>query len=99
LAALFGDEFRHSPVPAGSVGRLFGDRAKYEERLAESSAKIAQFEDLIERKVPEYFKAGVDPAVLKASVAKMQEELDEARGQRTLAEEWLAEYGVSAHRP
>ncbi|MEV8444941.1 recombinase family protein [Streptomyces parvus] len=74
---------------------LPGDRAKYLERVTEFDTRIATQEDLINRKVPEYIRAGVDPAVLKASVKEMQQELEEFRKQKKCAEQWLEAY--SAH--
>lgn len=96
LAALASDGVQLSDATTEPSGRLLGDRAKYEQRVAELRERMAQLDDLIERRVPEYLKAGIDPVVLRASVVKMREELDEARGQRALAEEWLTEYGESA---
>ncbi|UUU22672.1 transposase [Streptomyces sp. DSM 40750] len=90
VASFFGDGGGLLDVEAEPDAKLRGDRGKYAARVAESAQKIAQLEDLIEHRVPEYIKAGVDPVVLRASVAKMREDLDEVRRQRALAEEWLA---------
>lgn len=82
------------------VGSLPGDKEKYEKRVAGFAGRISAQQDLIDRKVPEYIKAGVDPVVLKASVKEMQQELEEFRRQKIIAEHWLearAAYERQAH--
>lgn len=76
------------------VSGLPGDKEKYERRVTEFARRISAQQDVIDRKVPEYMKAGVDPVVLKASVKEMQQELEEFRRQKTFAEHWLEEYAA-----
>lgn len=100
LTRLMKDEGRLKAMAEEWVSSLPGDKEKYEERVTDFAAKIATQEDLIDRKVPEYIRAGVDPVVLKASVKEMQQELEEFRKQKKFAEQWLeayAEYERQAH--
>jgi DNA invertase Pin-like site-specific DNA recombinase/transposase len=98
LGRIVGEGVLAEGTAAEPAGRLLGDRLKYEGRVVELSERALALENLIEQKVPEYIEAGVDPTVLKASVATLQEELSEARRQRAVAEEWLAEHGASERR-
>jgi len=98
LGRIVGDAVQVAEAAAGPADRLLGDKSKYEGRVAALTEKILNLEHLIERKVPEYIEAGVDPAILNASVAKMQEELSEACRQRDVAQEWLGEHGKSKRR-
>ncbi|WP_167828720.1 hypothetical protein [Streptomyces sp. MZ04] len=43
-------------------------------------------------RVPEYVRAGVDPAVLKASITSLETELAELRKQHEFARQWLEAY-------
>ncbi|MFJ6611173.1 recombinase family protein [Streptomyces sp. NPDC091289] len=92
LTRLMKDEGRLRMMAAEWVGSLPGDKAKYQQRITEFATRIATQEDLINRKVPEYIRAGVDPVVLKASVKEMQQELEEFREQKKFAEQWLEAY-------
>ncbi|MGW7412522.1 recombinase family protein [Streptomyces sp. NPDC054863] len=77
---------------------LPGDKAKYERRVIEFGEKAAAQEDLINRRVPEYIRAGVDPLVLKASVKQLQGELESFREQKGHAEHWLETYAAHERR-
>jgi hypothetical protein len=93
LSGLVGGVDSARRAAAGPSDEPIGPVGQYEQRLTDFNAKIARQEDLIERKVPEYLSAGVDPNLLAAAVAKMQEELCELRRQRAVAEARLAERG------
>ncbi|MEL3948295.1 recombinase family protein [Streptomyces sp. LNU-CPARS28] len=80
------------------VDGLPGDKEKYEKRVTELAARIVGQEHLIEIRVPEYVRAGIAPALLKASVTQLQQDLEELCRQRKVAEEWLAEYSDHERR-
>ncbi|MFD3511775.1 recombinase family protein [Streptomyces sp. NPDC058657] len=86
-------------VPAAErPSSLSGDRKKYEQRVVELGEKVAAQEDLINRQVPEYLRAGVDARILKASVERLQEELESMRKQKSIAEHWLETYVLHERR-
>ncbi|MCX5200760.1 recombinase zinc beta ribbon domain-containing protein [Streptomyces sp. NBC_00237] len=72
--------------PAERDDRLPGDKATYERRVVEFGEKAAAQEDLINRKVPEYLRAGVEPLILQAAVKQLQGELEGFREQKSHAE-------------
>lgn len=80
------------------VGSLPGDKEKYEERVVEFTIRIAEQEHLIAVRIPEYVRAGVDPEVLKASIAALETELAEFREQRRFAQQWLEVYADHERR-
>ncbi|WP_371528802.1 recombinase family protein [Streptomyces sp. NBC_01283] len=89
--------------PLGEFAARWGaglarSREKYEKRVTDLAARITAQEHLIEVRVPEYVRAGVAPAVPKASVTQLQQELDEFRLQRKIAEEWLEDYAHHERR-
>ncbi|MCX5558269.1 recombinase family protein [Streptomyces sp. NBC_00038] len=92
LARLLEADGRLLDLVAARVDCLPGDKERYEKRVAEFTARIAEQEHLIEVRIPEYVRAGVDPAVLKASIAALQTELAEFRKQRSFALQWLEAY-------
>lgn len=92
LTRLMKDERTLRAMAAEWVSNLPGDKEKYELRVAEFATRIAAQENLLDRKVPEYVRAGVDPVVLESSVKEMQQELEKFRKQKKFAEEWLEEY-------
>ncbi|MEV0119885.1 recombinase family protein [Streptomyces sp. NPDC050844] len=87
-----------SEFAARCVSGLTGDREKYEKRVIELAARITDQEHLIEVRVPEYIEAGIAPAVLKASIAQLQEDLAESRKQHKFAAEWLEAYADHERR-
>ncbi|MEV6262308.1 recombinase family protein [Streptomyces sp. NPDC051784] len=100
LTRLMKGEHRLRATAVEQVSGVLGDKESYEQRVIHFAEKIATQDDLIERRVPEYIKAGVDPAVLQASLTGMRHELEEFRKQKRFAEEWLegyAEYERQTH--
>ncbi|MEV2192817.1 recombinase family protein [Streptomyces phaeochromogenes] len=85
-------------VAVERVGSLPGDKERYEKRVAEFTARITEQEHLIEVRIPEYLRAGVDPAVLKASLTALETELAECREQRTFAQQRLEAYAEHERR-
>ncbi|NEC89605.1 recombinase family protein [Streptomyces sp. SID12501] len=92
LAMLLEAEGCPGGLAAERVGGLSGDKEKYEKRVSEFTTRIAEQEHLIEVRIPEYVRAGVDPAVLKASIAVLETELADFRKQRRFAQQWLEAY-------
>lgn len=92
LAKFIEDESQLEVMAAEWAGNVPGDKGKYEKRVADFGGRIARQEDLIHRQVPAYVKAGIDPLVLKAGLKEMQQELDEYRKQKRIAEERLQAY-------
>ncbi|MFB8087031.1 recombinase family protein [Streptomyces sp. NPDC055992] len=83
-------EWDQPGAPAvGRLGSLQGDKQKYENRVLVLAGDIAVREDLIHRQVPAYLEAGIHPLVLKAGLKVMEQELEEYRGQKDVAEQWL----------
>ncbi|MEV8228665.1 recombinase family protein [Streptomyces sp. NPDC079167] len=91
LSKLMKDGAGLRAMAAERVSGVPGDKEKYEGRVTELAGRISAQQDLIDQRVPEYVKAGVDPVVLKASVRELQQELEEYRRQKTFAEHWLEE--------
>ncbi|MEV8545413.1 recombinase family protein [Streptomyces sp. NPDC051572] len=98
LARILEEEGRPWDLTAEHVSSHPGDKEKYEKRVAEFTSRIADQEHLIEVRVPEYVRAGVDPAVLKASVTALETELAEFREQRRFAQQWLESYAERGRR-
>ncbi|MEV0485901.1 recombinase family protein [Streptomyces sp. NPDC050508] len=98
LARLLEEEGRPRDLTAERVGSPPGDKEQYEKRVAEFTTRIADQEYLIEVRIPEYVRAGVDPAVLKASVTALETELTELREQRRFAQQWLESYAEHERR-
>ncbi|MFD3314673.1 recombinase family protein [Streptomyces sp. NPDC058694] len=98
LGLLLEDESRLRDLAAERWGSLSGDREKYEKRVAEFTTRIAEQEQLIEVRIPEYVRAGVDPAVLQASITALESELAEFRRQREFAEQWMAAHADQERR-
>ncbi|UIX33520.1 recombinase family protein [Streptomyces sp. GQFP] len=85
-------------LSAERAGSPSGDREKYEKRVSEFTTRIAEQEHLIEVRIPEYVRAGVDPAVLKASIAALESEVADFRAQRRFAQQWLEAYADHERR-
>ncbi|WP_405932090.1 recombinase family protein [Streptomyces sp. NBC_00827] len=98
LARVLDAEGHPRDLAAERMGSLSGDKEKYEKRVAEFTTRIAEQEHLIEVRIPEYLRAGVDPAVLKASVTALETELAEFREQCKFAHQWLAAYSEHERR-
>ncbi|WP_149828712.1 recombinase family protein [Streptomyces tailanensis] len=92
LARILDEEGHLRDLASERVGGLSGDKEKYEKRVAEFTTRIAEQEHLIEVRIPEYVRADVDPAVLKASITGLEAELAEFREQRRFAQQWLEAY-------
>lgn len=91
LIALLDDDVHMGVLAERRANSLPGDKVKYAERLLDFETRIARQENLVEKIIPEYMKAGVSAAVMKASVKSLEEELADLREQRNLAERWLEE--------
>ncbi|WP_405537038.1 recombinase family protein [Streptomyces sp. NBC_00075] len=98
LARLLEAEGHPRNLAAERAGSLPGDKEKYEKRVAEFTARIAEQEHLIEVRIPEYVRAGVDPAMLKASITALESELAEFREQHRFAQQWLEAYSGHERR-
>lgn len=92
LTKLLADETRLREMAQEWVVSLPGDKEKYKRRVAEYTKKIADQDHLINTKVPEYMRAGVDADVVAAATRTMQADLEKFRKERGIAEQWLAEY-------
>ncbi|MBC9730115.1 zinc ribbon domain-containing protein [Streptomyces sp. TRM68367] len=92
VVELLQDEGRLRALADRWVVSLPGDRDKHEEREKSLTASIEKQEKLIEDAVPEYIKAGMDPAVAVAAVKKLREEVEDWKKQLEEVQNWLAEY-------
>ncbi|MFJ4784666.1 recombinase family protein [Streptomyces sp. NPDC088794] len=92
LARLLEEEGRSRALTVERVSSLSGDRETYAKRVAEFTARIAERENLIEVRIPEYARAGVDPVVLNASITALEAELAESREQLSFARQRLESY-------
>ncbi|MDO0933992.1 recombinase family protein [Streptomyces sp. DG2A-72] len=92
VTRLLADEARLRVLADRRVVSLPGDRDKYLERQESLATSIEKHEKLIEDAVPEYIKAGLEPAVAAAAVKKLLEEVEGLRKQLEEVQYWLSEY-------
>lgn len=92
VAELLQDEHRLRALADRWVLSLPGDRDRYLERQDNLAASIGQHEKLIEDVMPEYIKAGMEPAVAVAAVKKLSEEVEAWKKQLEEVQYWLSEY-------
>ncbi|MCT9083019.1 recombinase family protein [Streptomyces fulvoviolaceus] len=92
VTELLADEGRLRALADREIVSLPGDRDKYLERQERLAARIEKQEKLIEDSVPEYIKAGMEPAVAAAAVRKLLEELESWKKQLGEVQHWLSEY-------
>ncbi|KUM91915.1 hypothetical protein AQI88_34575 [Streptomyces cellostaticus] len=98
VAELVRDEDRLKALASRWVNTLPGDRDKYAERENSLTASIEKQKKLIEDAVPEYIKAGMEPAVAVAAAKKLQEEVDGWEKQLKEVRDWLAGYDKAQQR-
>ncbi|WP_179382205.1 recombinase family protein [Streptomyces sp. SA15] len=92
VTELLADEARLRALADRWVVSLPGDRHKYLERQESLATSIEKQEKLIEDAVPEYIKAGMEPAVAAAAVKRLREEVEGWRKQLEEVQHWLSEY-------
>ncbi|MEU9190637.1 recombinase family protein [Streptomyces sp. NPDC048484] len=92
VTVLLADDAGLRALADREVVSLPGDRDKYLERQERLATSIEKQEKLIEDAVPEYLKAGMEPAVAAAAVKKLQEEVEGWRKQLEEVQHWLTEY-------
>ncbi|MGX1909496.1 hypothetical protein ACWIID_11605 [Streptomyces phaeochromogenes] len=92
MTELLADEARLRTLADRWAVSLPGDRDKYLERQESLATSIEKQEKLIEDAVPEYIKAGMEPAVASAAVKKLREEVQGWRKQFEEVQHWLSEH-------
>ncbi|MER5752413.1 recombinase family protein [Streptomyces sp. NPDC002088] len=92
VTELLADEARLRALADREVVSLPGDPAKYLVRQERLATSIEKQEKLIEDAVPEYIKAGMEPAVAAAAVKKLREEAEGWMKQLEEVQHWLSVY-------
>lgn len=81
---------RLEALAQGWVESLPGDVEKYRKRQERLTRDIEKQRSLIDRSVPEYIRAGMNPAIAAAAVATLEEELNRLVLQQEEVNHWLA---------
>jgi hypothetical protein len=92
VAQLLTNEVILSALAEGEFTSLPGDRDKYLERQQRLGTSIEKQRKLIEDAVPEYIKAGMEPAVATAATRRLPEEVESWEKQLGEVQHWLSQY-------
>ena len=89
VVALLGDGVRLRALAQDWVAALPGNREKYEAREAALRKQVKQQRNLIERRVVDYVKQGIDAAIMAAATESLKKELADLETQLAEAQHWL----------